>query len=116
MEDKRVEDIQEMLTDVVDSVRHIHGDEFTNFVMMMTTASQLHSRISGLRSAALDPEHSEEKAKFVRDQSEIAQTLLAAMCANIGNVCKLNDEKVQEGLEWSSKIVDMAYSKFEGLQ
>lgn len=116
MEDKQVEDIREMLTDVVDSIRNIHGDDFTNFVMLMTTAAQLQNRIAGLREAALDPEHCQEKEYYVRRNSEVIHTLLASMCANIGNMCGLEDEKLQEGLDWSTKIVDMAYSKFEHLQ
>jgi hypothetical protein len=116
MEDKQVSDIREMLEDVVDSIRSIHGDEFTNFVMIMTTAAQLQSRIAAIREAALDPEASEQKDHFVHRASDVAQTLLASMCANIGNILKLDDDKVQEGLDWSSKIVDMAYSKFEHLQ
>lgn len=116
MEPKEIQDVREMLEDVIESVRNVHGQDFTNFVMLMTTAAQLQTRIAALREAALDPEHNQEKEYFVRRNAEVVQTLLASMCANIGNICGLEDEKLQEGLDWSSKIVDMAYSKFENLQ
>jgi hypothetical protein len=112
MESNKIQNVEEMLDDVMQSIQNIHGDDYSKFVMLMTTIAQIQYRISAIATAAKDPEHCEAKDRFVDNMQTNLMVLMSALCSNIATICNVeDDDDVKSALAWAEKIVDMASEK-----
>jgi hypothetical protein len=105
--DPKFVEVAESLSDVMESVKSVHGESFSKFVIMMTTVGQIYQRITFLAHAARDQEHSEEKERSVEACFESIPLLLAALSSQISDECGIDADKVDEGLEWAARLVEM---------
>lgn len=105
--DPKFVEIAESLDDVMESIKSVHGEPFSNFVIMMVTVGQIYQRITFLAHAAKDQEHSEEKEHAVEACFDSIPMLLAALSSQISDECGIDADKVDEGLEWAARLVEM---------
>ncbi len=106
--DSDIQNVQEMLDDVFQSIRSVHGDKYAKFVAMMTIIAQVTERVALMKSAALDPEVSERKHEFVNVAFGTIHALLSALSNNLSHEYELDGDNLDSALEWTDKIMNMA--------
>jgi len=111
--DNDIQNVQEMLDDVLQSIRSVHGDKYAKFVAMMTIVAQVTERVALMRSAALDPEQSERKNEFIHVAHNTTRALLCALSGNLSHEYGIEGDELDSALEWSSKIMDMANERLD---
>lgn len=112
-----IQNVNESINDIIQSIGHIHGEKFCEFVVMLTTIAQIQERVSALYMAASDPEHSEEKQKFSDNMKDMINVLLSSLATNIANANDISEEEIPKGIEWAEKIVDMFSERInQGIQ
>lgn len=112
-----IQDVQESMNDIIQSIGHVHGEKFCEFVVILTTIAQIQERVSALYMAASDPEYSEQKQEFSDHMKDLIHVLLSSLASNISTSINISEEDVPKCLEWADKIMDMFSERInQGIQ